>query len=107
MRNAAAASDGAGLERRSPPDEADDERGSGTHDREPRDPRRRGIAEDVVEVARVDDLQEHPEAEREREQQRPDQTREHGHPAREGERERKEPGRPTRLRDRDEVPRAR
>ena len=94
---------GAGLERRSPPDEPDDERRHGAHDREPRDPRRRRIAEDVVEVAGVDDLQEHPEAERERKQQRPDQAREHGHPAGEREREGKEPGRPTRLRDRDEV----
>ena len=94
---------GADLQRRPAADEAEDERGDASDDREPGDPGGRRVPQDVVEVARVDDLEEHPGSERERDQERPCEAHEHSHASGEGEREREESGRPSSLRDRDEV----
>ena len=91
------------LERRSASDEAEDERGDGSDDRKPCDPGPRRVPQDVLEVARVDDLEEHPRTECERDQERPGEAHEHSHASGEGERERQEPGCTSSLRDRDEV----
>ncbi len=103
MRKAAEARAAPISSARSASDEAEDERGDGSDDREPRDPGGRRVPQHVVEVARVDDLEEHPGTERERDQERPGEPHEHSHASGEREREREEPGCPPRLRDRDEV----
>ena len=94
---------GAFLECRPSPEHAQHQGSDGSDDTEPGDPRRRGVLQHVLEVARVHDLEEHPRAEHEREQDRPDEPRENPHAACESEREREEPRGAPCLRDRDEI----
>ena len=95
---------GGGLERGSDaPHEPDDEGDGAPDHRDPDHPHRPGVVEDVVEVARIEPLEQGSRDECERRQPRPDEPREHAEPAREREGERKEAGGTPRLRDGDEV----